>query len=463
MSYAELVCCSNFSFQYGASHPFELVQRAKQLGYEALAVADDCSLAGVVRAHEVAKEVGLKLIVGSQFRLDDGDRLVLLAPDHDAYSQICALITRMRCASKKGRYAVQRGDFAAGADRCIGIWMPGQNIGERQALWFGTLRLAHKAPGFAHHLNQDSDERLELLTALASRLGAPLAATGDVHYHVRERRRLHDVMTAVRLHKTVSEIGRAGFSNGERHLRPPATLRKLYPPELLAQTKAIADCCTFSLSELHYEYPSELVPTGKSPSEHLRELTEAGIRKRWPAGIKPSVREQIEKELVLVREMRYEHYFLTVADVVAFARSQSILCQGRGSAANSAVCYALEITEVDPARVSMLFERFISKERAEPPDIDVDFEHQRREEVIQYIYSKYGRDRAALAATVISYRAKSAVRDVAKALGLPADVIEALAKALYWFDDGAALPAQLTNLGFDPESRTAKQLLELVA
>ena len=461
--YAELVCCSNFSFQYGASHPLELVQRAKDLGYAALAIADECSLAGVVRAHEAAKAVGIKLIVGSQFRLDAGDRLVLLAPNHEAHSQICALITRMRCAGKKGGYTVQRGDFAACVEHCIGIWLPAENIGERQALWFGGLRLAHKALGFAHHLAHNSEQRLDQLGALGARLSVPLVATGDVHYHVRERRRLHDVMTAVRLHTTVESIGHAGFANGERHLRPLATLRRLYPPGLLTQAAALADHCSFSLSNLRYEYPYELVPVGKTPSEHLRELTEAGIRKRWPAGIKPSVRTQIEKELVLIGQMQYEHYFLTVADIVAFARAQGILCQGRGSAANSAVCYALEITEVDPARVSMLFERFISKERAEPPDIDVDFEHQRREEVIQYIYRRYGRGRAALAATVICYRTKSAVRDVAKALGLQPDVIEALTKALYWFDGSEAVPEQLTRLGLDPASPTTRHLLELVS
>ena len=334
---------------------------------------------------------------------------------------------------------------------------------DKPARWFGTLKLAHRALAFTHDLAQYSDQRLEQLSALGSILDIPLAATSDVHYHVRERRRLHDVMTAVRLHTTVAQIGRAGFANGERHLRPVSTLRKLYPAEQLQRSTTLADLCSFSLSDLRYEYPHELVPAGQTPSQHLRILTEAGIRTRWPGGIKPSVREQIEKELVLVKEMQYEHYFLTVADIVAFARSQGILCQGRGSAANSAVCYALGVTEVDPARVSMLFERFISKERAEPPDIDVDFEHQRREEVIQYIYRKYGRDRAALAATVICYRTKSAVRDVAKALGLPPDVVDAMAKSLYWFDEGTAVPEQLTRLGFDRESRTARHLVALVA
>ena len=461
-AYAELVCCSHFSFQRGASHPFELVRRAHDLGYAALAIADECSLAGIVRAHEVAQEVGLKLIVGSQFRLDEGDRVVLLAPDHDAYSQICALVTRARRASKKGRYGIERADFESGLEHCIGLWLPAQTIDASRACWFSGLPLARREFAFCHDLAQDSTARLAELQALGQDLGLGLVAAGDVHYHVRGRRPLHDVLTAVRLKTTVENIGRAGFANGERHLRPLATLRKLYPPALLERTLQVAQACTFSLSELRYEYPYELVPADRTSAQHLRILTQEGMRRRWPAGTPESVVKQIERELVLVGEMRYEHYFLTVADLVAHARSQGILCQGRGSAANSAVCYALGITEVDPARVSMLFERFISKERAEPPDIDVDFEHQRREEVIQYIYRRYGRERAALAATVICYRPKMAVRDVGKALGLPMDVVDALSKSLYWFDSKSAVSEQLLKLGFDPQSRTARHLVALV-
>ena len=461
MSYAELVCCSNFSFQYGASHPFELVTRAEELGYTALAIADECSFAGIVRAHEVAEKVGLKLIVSSQFRFAEGDRIVLLAPDHDAYSQISALITQARRASKKGSYKIGRQDFAA-VDRCIGLWLPGRTIDEDQARWFASLHLFRPYVAFSHHLAQDSDQRLEQMLRLSAAAGIPAVAVGDVHYHVRARRRLHDVLTAVRLKTSVEHIGRAGFANGERHLRPLSTLRKLYPPELIERTGEIADLCTFSLKELRYEYPYELVPEGSTPSEHLRTLTEAGISQRWPLGVTDAVLTQIERELVLIAEMRYEHYFLTVADIVAFARSQGILCQGRGSAANSAVCYALGVTEVDPARVSMLFERFISRERAEPPDIDVDFEHQRREEVIQYIYGKYGRDRAALAATVVCYRPKMAVRDVGKALGFPLDVVEVLSKSLYWFDGKAAVGEQLLKLGFKRNSKLVLHLVVLV-
>jgi error-prone DNA polymerase len=283
-----------------------------------------------------------------------------------------------------------------------------------------------------------------------------------VYYHIRERRRLHDVMTAIRHKTTVDKIGRRGLPNAEHHLRPLVTLRRLYPPDLLEMTLRIAAACTFSLKELHYEYPEELVPSGSTPSEHLRNLTEQGARKRWPNGMPGAIRAQIERELQLIKELKYEHFFLTVADIVDFARDRGILCQGRGSAANSAVCYALHVTEVDPVRVSMLFERFISKERHEAPDIDVDFEHQRREEVIQRIYEKYGRHRAALAATLVCYRRRMAVRDVAKALGFPPDIVDALAKSLQWFDAGGEISAQLAKLGFDPQGRTACLLFDLV-
>lgn len=462
MGYAELLCCSNFTFQRGASHARELIRRAKDLGYAAIAITDECTLAGIVRAYEAATEAGIQLIIGSQFRFPEGDRLVLLTPTQSAYSQLCELITRGRRRSVKGAYDLARGDFDARISDTIGLWIPGPRIESEPLHWFASLNLAGRYIGYTHDLAQDSDRRLEALGQIGRELALPLVAVGDVHYHIRERRRLHDVLTAVRLKTTVANIGRRGLPNGERHLRPLVTLRKLYPPKLLATTLEIAAACTFSLKQLHYEYPEELVPAGMTASEHLRALTEDGIRRRWPDGIPEPVRTQIERELVLIKELKYEHFFLTVADIVDFARSRGILCQGRGSAANSAVCYALHVTEVDPARVSMLFERFISKERHEPPDIDVDFEHQRREEVIQRIYEKYGRHRAALAATLVTYRRRMAVRDVAKSLGFPSDVIDALAKSLQWFDGGSEIPAQLIKLGFDPESRDARLLLELV-
>jgi error-prone DNA polymerase len=463
VGYAELMCCSNFTFQRGASHARELVQRAKDLGYAAIAITDECTLAGIVRAHEAAGQAGIKLLIGSQFRFEEGDRISLLTPTRNSYSQLCELITRARRRSAKGQYSLTRSDFAAGIPDTIGLWIPGPRIDPEQARWFASLALAARYIGFTQDLAQDSDRRLDTLRRLGRSLELPIAAVGDVYYHVRERRRLHDVMTAIRHKTTLDKIGRRGMPNGEHHLRPLVTLRRLYPADLLEMTLKIADACSFSLAELHYEYPQELVPPGLTASEHLRALTEQGIRKRWPAGIPDPVRLQIERELTLIKELHYEHFFLTVADIVTFARSRGILCQGRGSAANSAVCYALHITEVDPARVATLFERFISKERHEAPDIDVDFEHQRREEVIQRIYEKYGRHRAALAATLVTYRRRMAIRDVAKALGFAADVIDALAKSLQWFDGGGEMSEQLVKLGFDPGSRPARLLLELVA
>lgn len=460
MSYAELCALSNFTFQYGASHPYELVRRAKAIGYAALALVDECSLAGVVRAHEVAKEVTLKLILGAQFRFPAG-RVGLLVPDQTAYSELCTLITRARRAAEKGSYSIQKSDFESGVEHCIGFWLPNERIEEDWLTWFAALPFRDRLIACTHTLDQASDERLRTLVALSEKLHLRSIAVGDAHYHIRDRRPLHDVLTATRLRTTVDRIGDAALANGERHLRPFKTLRKLFPPELLSATLAVAEQCTFSLDALRYEYPQELVPVGLTPAAHLRTLTEEGLRRRWPQGTPNNVHELIEKELAIIADLHYEHYFLTVEDIVRHARSRGILCQGRGSAANSAVCYTLGVTEVDPARVSTLFERFISKERAEAPDIDIDFEHDRREEVIQYIYQKYGRERAAIAATVICYRHRMAVRDVGKALGIAPDIVDALAKSLYWFDQ-QTLPDELKKLGFDENSLRAKQFLALV-
>lgn len=308
----------------------------------------------------------------------------------------------------------------------------------------------------------DDHKRLETLSALSRDTAVPLTAAGDVHMHARERQALQDTLTAIRLKTTVAAAGYDLYPNGERCLRRREVLRDLYPPQLLAETLRIAGRCRFSLDELRYEYPEELVPTGDTPSAHLRRLSERGAQQRWPQGVPAKVRSQIEHELTLIGELGYEAYFLTVHDLVAFARRRGILCQGRGSAANSAVCYCLGITEVDPSRTEMLFERFVSKERHEPPDIDVDFEHERREEVIQYLYEKYGRERAALAATVITYRAKSAIRDVGKALGMGLDQVDRLAKNIWW--DGKRPAAErLREIGLDPDNPVLTRLMGLVA
>jgi len=461
--YAELHCLSNFSFLRGASHAEELVARAQALGYAALAITDECSLAGVVRAHVAAKAAGLKLIVGSELVLADGEKLVLLAQDRAGYGNLSAIISLGRRHAGKGEYRLTRGDLARGVPDCLALWVPAP---DSTATWAATAAwLAEAFPGrawiaYERHLLPEDRERLAALRAQSAASGVPIVAAGDVHMHVRSRRPLQDALTALRLKMTVDTAGRALFANGERHLRSRARLAQLYPPELLAETLRIAERCDFSLDSLHYEYPDEVVPPGMTPSAYLRAETEDGLLRRYAGGVPAAVREQVEQELALIAELVYEPYFLTVYDIVKFARGRGILCQGRGSAANSAVCYALGITEVDPAQSALLFARFISRERDEPPDIDVDFEHQRREEVIQYLYDKYGRERAALAATVICYRTRSALRDAGRSLGIDRECIDALTSSLAWWDSREQLPQRFAEVGLDPAApRVVKWLL----
>jgi error-prone DNA polymerase len=462
MTYAELHCLSNFTFLRGASHPEELVARARELGYAALALTDECSLAGIVRAHVAARDCGLKLIVGSEIRLDEGPRVVLLATDRAGYGHLCALITHGRRSAPKGHYHLTLADVCKGLPGCLLLLLadPPPTAEQAQALAAAFPGRAWLAVALARAA--DDAERLAAAGELAAATGLRLVATGDVHMHVAGRRPLQDTLTAIRLGVPVAQAGKALHPNGERHLRTPAELAAIYPQALVDETLAIAGRCTFSLDELRYEYPEELVPAGETASSHLRALTEAGLARRFPHGTPDRVRAQIEHELALIAELRYAPYFLTVHDIVRFARSRGILCQGRGSAANSAVCYALGITEVDPARMAMLFERFISRERNEPPDIDVDFEHERREEVIQYLYAKYGRDRAALAATVIRYRPRSALRDVGRALGFDAGQVDRLAKSMAWWDGRRVDPQRLAEAGFDPANSRVALLIRLV-
>jgi len=460
--YAELHCLSNFTFLRGASHPEELVERAAALGYAALALTDECSFAGVVRAHVAAKRFGLKLIVGSEVRLEDGVKLVLIAADRRSYGAISSVITTGRRRAKKGSYALTRRDLAPPAESgALALLMPGPEIDYEAAGW-----VAGHFPGKAWiaaelHCGGNDRERLAMLRQLAAASGLALVAAGDVHMHLRSRCRLQDLLTAIRIGKPVVGCGRTLHPNAERHLRPRMRLAQIYPDALLAETMKIAERCHFSLDELRYEYPEELTPAGETPESWLRRLTEQGLTWRFPAGVPQRISKLVEHELKLIAELRYEAFFLTVHDLVQFARSRGILCQGRGSAANSAVCYALGITEVDPDRMSMLFERFVSKERDEPPDIDVDFEHQRREEVIQYVYAKYGRERAALAATVICYRPRSAVRDVGKALEFAPGQVERLSRTLVWWDDRSRLAEHVLEAGLDPSSLAVRRFLEL--
>ncbi len=466
--YAELWCLSNFSFLRGASRPEELVERAHALGYAALAITDECSMAGVVRAHVAAKEVGLKLLIGAQFEVQGAApfTLIALAQNLNGYGNLCEFITSLRRTSEKGTYRLAFEHVEA--DRlhdCLVLMAPRRSSTPAQLeelagwvagafadrCWIAALR--ERVLGDEMWLH-----RLRLAGASA---GVPLVAAGDVHMHVRSRKPLQDVMTATRVSKPLTECGYALQPNAERHLRTRLRLAQLYGQDLLEETVRIAARCDFSLDALRYQYPDEVVPAGETPSSYLRRITYEGAGRRWPHGMPDKVQTQIEHELSLIGELRYDHYFLTVYDIVRFARSRHILCQGRGSAANSVVCYCLGVTEVDPARMSVLFERFISKERNEPPDIDIDFEHERREEVIQYLYQKYGRERAALTAAVISYRPKSAIRDVGKALGFDLATVDALAKNHYWWDGGQVRVEGLAEVGLSMDELRVKQLIAL--
>ncbi len=472
--YAELQCASNFSFLRGASHPEELVARAAQLGYAALAITDECSLAGVVRAHVEAKKLGLHLVIGSQFHLTNEDgsaafSLIVLAQNRDGYGNLSELITLARTRAVKGSYLLTPHDFAApekpyfhlrGMPDCIVILAPVYGVAI-EALAAQVQWLAQTFPGRARIaltlLHHGRDERHRAVVQQVARdCAIPLLATGDVCMHVRSRKPLQDTLTAIRIGKPIAACGYGLAPNAEQHLRSRLRLANLYPAEALEETVRTARQCRFSLDELRYEYPDELVPKGETTATYLRKQTYIGAHRRFPAGIPATVQQQIENELDLIADMAYEPYFLTVYDIVSFARRENILCQGRGSAANSAVCYCLGITEVDPARGNSLFERFISKERNEPPDIDVDFEHQRREEVIQYIYNKYGRLRAALTAVVISYRPRSVLRDVGKALGVDPGVVDQIAKSHRWWDGKTGLSQRFTECGMDPESPIAQ-------
>jgi error-prone DNA polymerase len=485
-AYAELHCRSNFSFLTGASHPEELVKRALELGYSGLALTDECSVAGVVRAHTEMKDwpseqrERLRFIVGSEFDVQadgatPGCRLVLLAQTREGYGNLSELITLARLRCEKGQYRVGVRDFDApsapfahlrGLPECVALLIPRRDDTLHtllaQARWLAATfgERAH----LAIELLMWADDSLlqERVLEASQASGLPVVAAGDVLMHLRSRKPVQDTLTAVRLKTPIADCGFALARNAEQHLRSRLRLAQLYRREWLEASVRIAASCNFSLASLGYEYPAEIVPPGETPASHLRKLTEAGLRKRYPQGIPPQVREQIEKELALIAFKRYEAFFLTVHDIVEFARSQGILCQGRGSAANSAVCYALSITAVNPMDTTLLFERFISKERDEAPDIDVDFEHERREEVIQYVYRKYGTHRTALAAALASYRTRGAVRDVGKALGLDAPLIDTVAKSCQWFDNRSDMAQRFAEIGVDLASPVTRHWMELV-
>ena len=473
--YAELHCLSNFSFLDGASRAEELVERAVELGYSALAITDECSLAGIVRAHTEAEKHGLKLLVGAFFQLVNADgspavSFIAIARNREGYGNLCELITLARTRTAKGAYLLTPRDLDApeapyahlrGLPDCTLIFTPDYCTPadrlDSQAAWI-TATFAGRAwisLSLLYRAMDDFHRAGVMRTAADNHLR--VVATGHVLMHVRSRKPLHDVLSAIRLRTSVPECGYRLTPNAEQHLRSRLRLANIYPHRLLTESLHIANLSTFSLDELRYEYPGEVAPDGVAPADYLRDQTYIGAHRRFPQGIPSNVQRQIEYELELISDMQYEPYFLTVYDIVRFARSNRILCQGRGSAANSAVCYCLGITEVDPARGNLLFERFISKERGEPPDIDVDFEHQRREEVIQYLYTKYGRDRAALAAAVATYRPRSALRESGKALGVDPVIVDIVAKAHHWFDTKEDLLKRFAESGVDTESELTQR------
>ncbi|OOG51578.1 error-prone DNA polymerase [Rhodanobacter sp. C01] len=462
-AYAELHCLSSFSFGCGASSARELFERTKTCGYAALAITDECSLAGIVRALEASRNTGVPLIVGSEIQLDDGPKIVVLCETKEGYTSLCGLITMGRRASEKGTYRLTRVDVASGLPGTLVLWAPDLVVDMDHGRWVRQTFGDRAWLAVELHRGPNDARRVRELEAIGREVGLPLVAAGDVHMHVRRRLALQHTLTAIRHRLPIAEAGGLIARNGERHLRRRHVLAKLYPEALLEESARIAARCTFTLDELRYRYPAELVPEGHTPTSWLRQLVGEGARWRWPEGVSEKVNKQLEHELGLIESLGYEPYFLTVHDIVRFARSQGILCQGRGSAANSSVCFALGVTEVDPMKMSLLVERFISKERNEPPDIDIDFEHERREEVIQYIYRKYGRERAALAATVICYRGKSAVRDVAKAMGLPLDQVDKLSQVFAWWDGDESLDERLRERGFDPESAVIRRIIKLTA
>ena len=473
MSYAELQIASAFSFLRGASQPEELVVSASALGLAAIGVTDLNTVAGVVRMHTAAEEVGIRLLVGVRLTFRDGTPDLLCYPeDRAAWGRLTRLLSvgkrRVPFGDNSGiakacqRCFLHYADVLAHGEGLVLLAIPPERLDEGFPSFVRRLRSDFRGRAYlaaTRRYRSDDGERLRELAGLP----LPMVATNDVLYHLPDRRPLQDVMTAIRLGRRVDQTGLALQPNAERHLKSPQEMRRLFRdhPEAIARTQEILDRCNFSLREIAYEYPDEPIPIGLSPEEHLANLTWQGAARRYPDGIPSHVRDALEKELRIIRQLEYARYFLTVHDIVRYARDEGILCQGRGSAANSVVCYCLGVTAVDPTEIDLLFERFVSSERREPPDIDVDFEHERREEVIQYIYRRYGRERAGIAATVIHYRPKRAIREVGKAMGLSEDATAALSAQSWhageelWSDDC------LQEIGLDPQSPMIRRTIEL--
>jgi error-prone DNA polymerase len=471
-AYAELQVTSNFSFLRGGSHPHELVERAAALGLEAIAITDRNSVAGIVRAHQAAQEAGIRLVIGARLDLRDGMGLLAYPKDRPAYGRLTTLLTLGKRRAPKGECHLDYPDVVAHGAGLVVVLLPPAST-DRLSLAAHRERALRVAADFAgrayiaaHHFYRGDDaRRLACLARIADETGLKLLVTGDVLYHIPERRPLQDVLTCIREHCTIAAAGFRLVANAERHLKPATEMARLFHghEDALAASVEIVERCRFSLDELRYEYPEVPVPPGMTPQSRLTQLAWEGATEKFPKGLPDKIRDRIKHELALIEQLNFARYFLTVHDIVRFARSQDILCQGRGSAANSVVCYCLGITSVDPEQIDVLFERFISAARGEPPDIDVDFEHERREEVIQYIYKKYKREHAGLAATVICYRSRGAIREVGKVMGLSDDVIAALGGMVWGWSSEEIEDARVRQAGLDPDDRNLRMTLDLAA
>ncbi len=469
MRYVELHCKSNFSFLEAASHPDELVERAAELGYAGIAITDRHSLAGVVRGWTPAKEVGLAYVVGAEIHPTDAPMVVLWPTDRSSYGRLCRLISRGRLRREKGECELTWADVEEFSTGLVAGIRPER--AERNSTNPSTESLQRFADCFTDrgyvlcelHRGVDDATTIDFLSKASRDAGLPLLAAGDVHYHTSQRSVVHDCVIAIRNGTTIEPIHSERFASAQRHLRSLGEIAEIYRrvPDAIANTVEVAERCTFRLDQLRYEYPEEIAPPGMSPIEHLKRLTWEGAKQRWPSGVPQRIIDILKHEMELIESLRYEAYFLTVWDMVRFARQRHILCQGRGSAANSVVCYCLGITNVDPSQTDLLFERFISRERNEAPDIDVDFEHQRREEVLQYLYEKYGRDSAGMTAAVTTYRTRSAIREVGKTLALPPEQIDSLAKLAGGYDRNPQLEDRCRDVGLDPHSALGSRFIYL--
>ena len=465
MAYAELAVTTNFSFLRGASHPQEMVAQADALGLTAVGIADRNSFAGVVRGFDEARKRAIKYLPGVRLVALDGFEVLAYPTDRDAYGRLCRLLTKGNRIAKKAECHITFEDIRAASLGQMLIALPPKELDSAFADHLAAL--AQAAPkqvflGAVHYFQGNEKQRFERLADCARRHNMPLVALNDVHYHEPGRRQLCDVVTCIREKCTIAEAGFRLHANAERHLKSEEEMRRLFAgyEDAVERTAEIAAQCHFSLGDLKYEYPDEPIPSGKTAQEHLADLAWDGAKNRYPQGIPEDIAKNIRDELRIIEKLDYARYFLTVNDVVAFARKEEILCQGRGSAANSTVCFCLGITEVNPRSTKLLFSRFISQARNEPPDIDVDFEHEQRERVIQYIYERYTRERAAICATVVHYRSRRAIREVGQALGLTPDVTTALAKTIWGY--GSEMPDQyVREAGFDPNNEEIRQAVDL--